>query len=159
MTLYEINQEIERIMEEAVDPETGEIDESFMEELEDMHMAWEEKVENIGCFIKNLRSDAEALKNEKMALGKRQQFAENKADRLQKYLFDMLGGQTFQSPRVAIGYRRSDKVICDDVYQVPDNYVKYKEPEIDKAAIKKAIKSGMDIPGCHLEESRNMQIK
>lgn len=159
MTLYEINNELARLMEEAVDEETGEIREDAIEEIENMQMAWDEKVENIGCFIKNLKADAEALKAEKMNLGRRQQVAENKAERLQKYLMDMLAGQTYQSPRVAIGYRKGTTVQCDDIFQVPEEYLRYKDPELDKKAIKDALKNGTEVPGCHLEETRNIQIK
>ena len=159
MKLYEINNELERLMYQAVDEETGEINEEALKQIENMQMAWEEKVENIGCFIKNLRADAKAIKEEKMALGMRQQSAENKADRLEKYLYDMMNGQTFSSPRVAISYRKSSSVHCDDIYKVPDEYLRYKEPELDKKAIKEAIKDGEEIPGCYLEETRSMQIK
>ena len=159
MTLYEINNELARLMEDAVDEETGEINEDAIKALEEMQMAWDEKVENIGCFIKNLKADADAIKAEKMALAKRQQTAENKAERLQQYLTDMLGGQTSSSPRVAISYRKSTQVKCDDIFKVPDEWLRYKDPELDKKAVKEALKNGEEVPGCYLEETRNIQIK
>lgn len=159
MTLYEINNELERLMAEAVDEETGEINEVALEQIENMQMAWEEKVENIGCYIKNLRADAEAIKQEKMNLGKRQQSMEHKADRLESYLNEMMVGKTFNSPRLAISYRKSASVHCEDIFRVPDEYLRYKEPELDKKAVKEAIKNGEEVPGCYLEETRSMQIK
>lgn len=159
MTLYEINQELERLIDNAVDEETGEINEDMIEEIENMQMAWDEKVENIGCFIKNLRADAEAVKNEKMALAKRQSILENKAERLKNYLYDMLNGETFSSPRVEVKYRKSVQVKCDDLSAVPEEYLRYKDPELDKTAVKEALKNGEEIEGCYLEEVKNIQIK
>ena len=159
MTLYEINAELARLMDGAVDEETGEINEDAIEAIENMQMAWEEKVENIGCFIKNLRADAEAIKTEKMALAKRQQSLENKAERLKNYLYDMLNGQTLSSPRVAIGYRKSVQVKCDDMSVVPTEYLRVKEPELDKTLVKEALKNGKEVAGCYLEEVNNLQIK
>lgn len=156
MTLYEISNEIVKIIDANVN-EDGEII-GGEEELNALQMAYEEKVENIGLFIKNLLSDAEAIKAEKMALAKRQAQAEAKAKWLKEYLGYYLNGQTFNSPRVAISWRKSEQVKCDDITAVPDEYLKYKDPELDKTAIKKAIKAGEDT-GCYLEVVNNIQIK
>ena len=122
-------------------------------------MEWGEKVENIACFIKNLKADAEALKVEKNNLAKRQKYAENKAERLTKYLSDMMNGQTYKSPRADVGYRKSVQVRCEDLYKVPEEYLRYKEPELDKTAVKDALKKGEEVEGCWLEEINNIQIK
>ena len=156
MTLYEISNEIVKIIDANVN-EDGEII-GGEEELNALQMAYEEKVENIGLFIKNLLSDAEAIKAEKMALAKRQAQAEAKAKWLKEYLGYYLNGQTFNSPRVAISWRKSEQVKCDDIKAVPDEYLKYKDPELDKTAIKKAIKAGEET-GCYLETVNNIQIK
>lgn len=159
MTLYEIDNELRMLLENAVDPETGEINDDAFDRLEELQMAWDQKVENIGCYIKNLKSDAEALKQEKMNLSRRQQYAENKAERLTRYLTDMLSGQTYTSPRVDIRYRTSTQVKCSDITKVPEGYLKYKDPELDKTAIKNALKNGEEIEGCFLEEIKNLQVK
>lgn len=158
MTLYEINNELQKAIEDAIDMETGEFV-GNTEALESLQLAFDEKVENIGCFIKNLLADAEALKAEKMALAKRQQTAENKAKYLKKYLDYILAGKTYNSPRVAITWRKSEQVKCDDVYAVPDEYLKYKEPELDKVKVKSAIKAGHEVAGCHIEVISNIQVK
>ena len=62
MNLYEIDNAIL----ECVDMETGEIID--MDKLSGLQMVRDQKIENIGCWIKNLLSDAEALKSEKKIL-------------------------------------------------------------------------------------------
>ena len=153
MTLYEIDQ---RIME-CWDPETGEIlDEQRLDELQ---IARDTKIENIALWIKNLKSDKEALKAEKESFAQRQKAAENKIESLTRYLEAALNGEKFKTPKVAITYRKSEQIVITDGVQLDDQYLRYKAPEPDKTAIKEAIKSGVEIDGVSLETRMNMQIK
>ena len=99
MNLYEIENEILN----CVDMETGEIVD--IKKLESLQMERDQKIENIGCWIKNLLSDAEALKSEKENLARRQKVAESKATSLKEYLSRYLDGEKFKSTRVAISFR------------------------------------------------------
>lgn len=62
MKLYEINQAIQDVLDgyEVIDPETGEI--MGFGSLDELQMMREEKLENIGCYIKSLKADAVELK-------------------------------------------------------------------------------------------------
>ena len=78
-SLYEINSQIEQAWGAAVDPDTGEIiNEEALQELEQLGMQREEKLENLALFYKNLSAEAEALKAEKMRLAARQAAAEKR---------------------------------------------------------------------------------
>lgn len=92
-TLYEINNEILN----CVDLETGEIVD--MEKLEALQLAFDEKVEGIACWVKNLLADAKAIKEEKDALAARQKNCENKAASLKEYLSSALGGRSLRLQR------------------------------------------------------------
>ena len=113
MNLWEIAEEIERTFAQAVDPETGEINEEYMAKLDALEMDRDRKIENVACFIKNLRADAAAIKAEKDALQKRQKAAESKAESLTRYLSNFLNGEKYASPRAAITWRRSTRVEFD----------------------------------------------
>ena len=153
MNLYEIN---ERILD-CVDPETGEVVDIQM--LEGLQMERDSKIENIALWIKNLLSDAEELDREKKKLADRQRISENKARSLKEYLSRFVNGEKFKTPRVSISWRKSESVSVDDISSVPDRFLKYSDPAPDKTAIKKAIKSGEDVPGARLIEGKNIQIK
>ena len=85
MNLYEINAALMQAYDDAVDPETGEIVENeAYKAIAGLQMDLEEKTENILLWIKNLESDAEDLKKEKMAFADRQARAEAKAESLKK---------------------------------------------------------------------------
>ena len=156
MNLYDIDNEIMNCLE----TETGEIiDEKRLDALE---MERREKNENILLWIKNLKSEAGAIREEEKKLADRRQSDEKKAESLTQYVQNVLNGEKFKTPRVAVSYRKSEAVIVDDLQlmqETCDEYLKYKDPEPDKAKIKAALKDGITVPGCHLEERQNITIK
>ena len=156
MTLYEINEQL-RNFEFDIDEETGEI--LNADDLDELELSKNEKVENICLYIKNLRADAAAYKAEKDRFFQRERAAKNKADGLSEYLENMLAGETFESIQASVTYRKSEVVECEDASIVPADFLKYKEPELNRAEIKKAIKNGVNVKGCILAEKMNMQIK
>lgn len=152
-SLYEINAEIES----CVDIETGEI--LDIEKLEKLQIAFDEKVENIALWVKNLNAEAEVIKKEKDSLAARQKVCENKALGLKNYLSSFLNGQKFETPRVSISYRKSESVEVTDVSALDPEFYKVVQPEADKTKIKNAIKNGATLAGAFLVEKQNIQIK
>lgn len=160
-TLYEINDAYIDAFNRAVDPETGEImDEDAWAEFEQLTLDRDTKIENTALFIKNLRSDAEAYKAEKDSFAKKQKAAENTAENLKKYLQRILNGEKFKSTRVSVSHRKSEVVeISIPVIDLPEEYLRYKDPEPDKTALKEALKAGAVIDGVELIEKQNLLIK
>ena len=153
MNLYEINNEIL----ECVDAETGEI---FDEEKYDaLSMERDAKMENILLWIKNLNADIDALKNEKKSFEERIKSATNKRDSLKNYIASVLEGNKFKTDRVSVTWRKSESVEITDIDSIPDELLKYREPEADKTEIKKLLKLGHDIEGAELITNNNIQIK
>lgn len=155
-TLYELVKEIEDFQFD-IDDETGEI--LNFDELDALQLEKDTKVENICLLIKNLRSDAEAYRNEKKAFDNKIRVAENKADRLTAYVQYILAGDKFKSSKVNVSYRKSEQIECADMLMVDPDYLRFKEPELDKKKIKDAIKAGVEVKGCQLVERQNIQIK
>lgn len=153
MKLYEIDQAILN----CIDLETGEIIDT--EQLDKLTMEREAKLENVACWIKELKAEAEALKAEKMAFAERQKVAENKMESLKKYLAFALDGNAFKSTRASVTFRKSQAVEIADIYKLDENYLRYKEPEADKTAIKEAIKAGKEVAGATLVENTSVIIK
>lgn len=153
MTIYEIDQAIMN----CVDLETGEIID--MEQLDKLQMERDAKIENVACWIKELKAEAEALNAEKQAFAKRQKVAENKMESLKKWLAYALNGQAFKATRASVSFRKSQKVEIADIYKLDENYLRYKEPEADKTAIKEALKAGKTVAGATLVENTSVIIK
>lgn len=161
-SLFEINAALAAAWDAAVDPETGEINEEGLAAINALELDRDTKIENIGCWVKNLKSDAAALKEEAKAMTERAARAAKKAESLQHYLEAVLAGQKFQTPKVAISWRKSVSVEVDEA-EVPDLPEQFKRTEVkvspDKTAIKDALKAGEIIEGCRLVEKNNISIK
>lgn len=151
--LYEINQGIL----ECIDAETGEIID--LDRLQALQIEREQKLENVALWYKNLISDAAQYKAEKDSFAEKERIAKNKAESLKKYLDEALAGNPYKTTRVSVSYRKSESVVVDDVYKIPEHYLKYSEPTADKTAIKSAIKAGEEIAGAHIEQKQNISIK
>ena len=154
--LYDLVREIEDF-EFEVDEETGEI--LNAEDLDNLELEKNEKIEQLCLWIKNLKSDASAYKAEKDSFAKKQKAAENKAESIKNYIAYILAGDKFKTDRVTVSYRKSEQVECLNKSLVDDDYLRFKEPELDKAKIKKALKDGVKVDGCMLVERQNMNIK
>lgn len=165
MKLYQIDQAIEACLEagtdEAIDLETGEI-----MALEALQMEREKKLENVACYVKNLTAEADAIKAEKDALDKREKAARKKAESLKAWLTLKLGGQKLNTARAQITFRKSEQVnvLSPDLFTVwaeenRKDLLTYRAPDINKVAVKAAIKSGMELPGVEIIEKKNISIK
>ena len=171
--LYDISEKLETLITEAFDIDTGELYET-QEELDKAIDACEldldTKLENIGCYIKNLEADVEALKKEESNLKARRISTENKIESLKRYLNGYLTAcypndsdrakWRFKTPRVILGYRRSSSVEVPDIEKLDKNFIKIKtEVSADKTAIKNAIKDGQEVTGAFIKENINLSIK
>ena len=159
MTLYELNQAMQNFDLE-IDEETGEI--LNADELDELKIEHDLKLINCVYYYKNMMAEAEALKAEKQKLADRQRVAERKAEWIKSYIAYDLQGEKFEPKddvTVKVGWRRSESVQCEDIYKVPDEYLRYKEPELDKTRVKKLLKNGEEVPGCELVSKMNIQIK
>lgn len=161
MNLYEIDQAIM----DCVDPMTGEI--VALDKLEELQMEKDRKVENIACWIKDLKAESDAIANEIRELQHRKKVAENKAETLKRYLSAFVPGQKWHSARYSISWRKSKSVEITDEYQLTvwaqgsgnDDLLRFKDPEINKMAVKAAIEAGQTIPFAEIVEKENIQIK
>ena len=75
----------------------------------------------------------------------------------------MLNGEKFKTDRVEISWRGSEQVQTDEdfiLWALENNaYLRFKEPEVDRAALKDALKQGIEVPHAVLVENQNIQIK
>lgn len=163
MKLFDIDERLAACVKldesRIVDTESGEIID--LEAIAALEMERDKKIENLGCWYKNLLADAEALKAQKNAFAEREKAAKAKAESLKGFLGRYLNGKKFETAKVAMSFRKSEAVEFDAkcIGDVPEEFLKFKDPELDKVAVKKAIKAGETVPGCELVARQNLQIK
>ena len=158
MTLYEIDKKIQALI-----TEDGEIEDA--ERFDALAMERDKKIENVGCWVKNLTAEVAAMKEEKKRLEDRIKSKDRMIDSLEWWLDKALNGQKFESPRVAISYRKSKAV------EIPDEAVfkawaKDYAPAllkvtytIDKTGVKNYIAGGAECPCAVIAERKSMPVK
>lgn len=161
MTLYEINQSIL----ECFDAETGEILDA--EKLTELSIERDTKIENIALYVKNLTSEAAAIREEEKALAARRKAKENRAEQLKNYLLNELNGEKFETAKASVTFRKSEGVaVTDDAELISwlefrgyDDCISYTTPKANLTEVKRLIKQGETPTGATLEERININIK
>lgn len=156
MTIYEIDEAIRLLVNED-----GEIED--FEAFEQLHMEREKKAENIGLLIKEKKALAADIGDEIAVLRERKAREERDVERLETYLGFVTGGEKLKTARISVSWRTSEAVeitpACEAWCREHGEYLREKPPEIDKAAIKNALKQGGAVPGASLVKRQNIQIK
>ena len=173
MTLYDIDERLVTLLNDHFDIEDGvvcETEEELAKKIDEVSLDLDTKIENIGCYIKNLEADVEALKKEEDNLYNRRKSAERKIDSLKNYLNGYLTAcypneddkakWRFRSPKVMLGFRKSTTVEVPDLDKLDKTFIKIKtETSADKKAIKEAITNGQKVQGAFLKQNVNLSVK
>lgn len=135
----------------------------LLERIELLNLDYAKLIRNLRNENINRKAEAEALKNEKQKLAKRQQTAERAAERAGRFLAYLTKGEKYEDADVKISYRKSEVVeldddFCDWAMTNAPGLVKV-TPEPRKADIKRLLKNGTMIEHAHLETRQNIQIK
>ena len=150
----------------CVDMETGEILDP--EKLDALQMEREQKLEGVALWIKDLKAEAEAVKAEADKLTARKKAVENKIEGLKQWLLYALNGEKLKTARCNVYQTHSQKVVIDDEKALVDmlmtspfgeKFLRVKEPEIDKNALKDSMKQGYEYEFAHLEQTESVVIK
>ena len=160
--LYEIDQDIL----DCVDFETGEILDT--ERLNALQMERERKLEGVSLWVKDLTAEATAVKEEADKLIARKRALDNKITALKSWLLIALDGEKLSTARCKVYQTHSQKLTVTDEEKLiqylkldddPEKYLRFKDPELRKDEIKKALKDGEFFPGAALEETESVVIK
>ena len=157
--LFDINEDIRRVLEEIEVDEDGVIVNGDLMRLATLRAEREEKLEAVAMYWKELNIEAEALKKESDVLLERARIALKQADGLKRYLTSSLDGETLKTAKVAISYRKSEAVVIDEELLPKKYFVKKITESPDKKTIKELLKEGKTIKGAELEIRSNIQIK
>ena len=162
MNLFEIDKAIENCVQltsgEFVDTETGEIVD--VEALNALEMERETKLRNIGCWVLNLEAEEKALADQIKRFTDRKKSVRNKIDSLKSYVGSYLDGKSWKCDECQFKFTTSESVKYEgNLVDVPTEYLRYREPELDKVKLKKALKQGIEVAGATLEVKKSVSVK
>ena len=163
-TLYEVVQDyltIQHMMEDPdLDPQT------LADTMEGIEGELEVKADGYAKVIRNMEADIEAIKSEVNRLTDRRKTIEKNIQTLKLALqksMEITGKTKFKTELFSFGIRNNaPSVIMDetDIRKIPSEYLRIRDPEVDKSKLKDALKNGIDLSGvAHLESSTSLSIK
>ena len=140
---------------------------------EDILDAWnnqtddlKEKFENCCKYIKNVESDIAGLKEEEARLKAKRKALENSIERFKGLMHETMnaaGEKKLPCGTFTVSLQKNpESVVMDEphIENIPEEYLKFKEPEIDRAKLKEHLKAGVDLEGiAHLEQTEGLRIR
>lgn len=163
-TIYDIKKEFLTLWSVLEDELTD--DETLAGAFETATDDLKEKLEASCKYITNEKAVIQGLKDEENRLKARRQAKENAIERLKKLMLDAMiaaGEKKLPCGTFTCSVQANpERVIMDEPYieNVPEEYLKIPEPEIDKAKIKEDLKAGKDLGGiAHLERTDGLRIR
>lgn len=160
MNLYEIDARIQKILDTAINLETGEVDETLWAELEELEVKKVDKIEAVLLYRRGVEADIESIGKEISRLQGIKEGLSNKSERLKKYAQDSLQGKKLKTTKISVWYKTNESVeFTGNIENLPECCVRRKEPEVNKAELKKLLDSGKKIDGARLAESVSMVIR
>lgn len=162
--LYELTNDYLQILSMLEDSDLD--SQTLADTMEGIEGEFEVKAENYAKVMKNLEGDILAIKTEIDRLTSKKKALENNIKNMKSTLqtaMETTGKTKFKTELFSFNIQKNaPSVVIDEQYieNIPDKYLKYKDPEIDKIAIKEALQKGKNLDGiAHLEQGTSLRIK
>lgn len=178
MKLFEISNDFEELFnqlesfEEIEDPEERELATgAWFDTLDGMESEFDRKAENVAQYIKELRAESDAIREEEKVLAARRKSKEKRSESLTAYLMNCMEQihlDKIETARCKLSIRRNaESVQCADEYALVeqlakkgrDDLLRFKDPELNKTALKAALKAGEQLDGAQLVRTESLIIK
>lgn len=160
--LYELSDAIRNVLDgmAVVNEETGELYD--ISNVDDLSIAFDEKLDSCGCYLRELVATYEAITNEAARLDRKAKLVRKRIERMQDYMskcMDDAGKDRVNGKHVTVKFRHSSAVNVYDVDKLPDAYTRVTHKiEPDKPRIKAAINAGHDVPGAEIEQRKFLVV-
>lgn len=154
-TIYDLTEAYATVEEMLYDGETDE--QVILDTLQAIDGEIEDKADNYAKLIKNLHSDAEALKSEEERLYQRRKSLENREKLLKSTLqanLEFIGKTKFKTAlftyTVAANGGKAPLVITDNLGDIPGKFLIPQPPKVDTEAVRELLET-KEVEWAHLE--------
>lgn len=162
VALYELTGNYSTVLSMIEDSDVP--SEAMIDTLESINDAIEVKAEGIGKMLRMLDADIEALKAEEKRLADRRKTIENKQKQIKDYVryqLEVAGLTEIKSPLITVKVQNNPPAVeIVDRDAIPRQFIKTTIVEdVDKNAIKEALKNGEEVPGAVLLQGKSLRIR
>lgn len=170
MKLYELTEEWQRL-QMWMEEEDADEDQALKDTFEAVKEDFADKADSYGMVSRNLdahsaeiKAQEDILMEEVKRLRAYRARIDKNNDRLKesfKQALELTGQNSLKTDKFCFGTRKSSSVVIDaeNVYEIPDECLRYKDPEPDKTAIKDWLKDHPDATWAHIETKTTLTIK
>lgn len=162
--IYELTGDWMRIWDYADDPDVDE--ETFWNTLLDIEEDIHAKADGYAKVMKGMDGTISVLDAEIKRLQQKKKVIENRQKAMKYDLQKMMettGEKKFKTDLFSFGIQKNPaslKLADDlDIADVPEEYIKYADPEVDKAKVKEALNRGEEFEWARLEQSESLRIR
>ncbi len=163
-TLYDLTDDYLNLLMLAEDPD---VDPQILKDtMEAIGGEIEEKADGYAMVMKELEAQEIALKMEIDRLTNRRLAISNNITCLKRGLeaaMRLTGKTKFKTTLFSFGIQKNPpSVVMDETYikNIPEYYLKYKDPDIDKKRILADLKAGKDLEGiAHIVQTESLRIR
>ena len=162
-TLYDLGDAFNGVMDLVLD-ET--MDLTVLEEcLQTIEADITVKCENGIGLIRSLENLRDGMKTEAQRLTERQRIIDNRIRSIKEWYqrnLDAMGKSKVETLRGTMAVQNNPPSLkVTDAEQIPICYLTFVPAryEVDKDAVKTALKAGEEVPGAHLEQGRSLRIR
>lgn len=158
--LFDLSQNYKQIYDLISEGEEAEV---YLDTLESIDDAIEEKADGYAGVIRQLKSDNDGLTNEIKRLQDRKKSNDNGISRLKENLQLMMqqtGKTKFKTNLNTFGIQKNPaslKIL--DEKKIPKKYFIEQEPKLNSQILKKEIKDGIEIEGAELVQTESLRIR
>lgn len=156
-TLYELTgsfTQVQQLIEEGAD---------LTDTLESIEMVIEDKLEGYGKVIRNLEGDIASYKAEEKRLADRRKTIENGLKRIKDSAYENLkntGKKSVDAGTFKFSIAKNPAAVqVVDESLIPKDFFVTPSPQLDKTALKEALKTGVEVTGASLVQGESLRIK
>lgn len=160
--IYELTADMMKILSMMDDPDLDQ--QTLKDTMEGIEGALEDKFDNYVYVAKQEQGDIDVLSETIKQLQARKKSKEDNLKKLKKVMTDVMnvtGKIKFKTAQHSYWVQKNPKSVVIDtenVRDIPEDYLTFKEPEANKTAIQKAIEEGKDFSGlAHIEQTEGVR--
>lgn len=160
MTLYEITGEYLELLNMIEDPEIDE--DALLDTLEMIDETFKDKAEGYAQVRARIMGEIDMFKAEEKRIAEQRRCLEKRVEKLENALdkaMKLTGEKEFNAGTFKFKLRKNPpSVVIDNEADIPFEFWRPKDPEVDKTALKNFLKDN-EVSYAHLEQHEKLSIK
>ena len=161
MTLYEVTNDLLRLMEMAEDPDIS--PEVLADTMDAVEGAFEVKAEGYAKVLRMLGAQEDCISKEVERLEKRQKTIAKNRERIRERLKEAMestGKKTIKTDLFTLTVKKNQPSLkIDRNEDIPQEYLIPQPPKVDNKSIKEDVLKGAKYDWCHIEQGTSLTIR